>query len=216
MDNRFYPFTEIHPYRPWYHRIRILTLGESVLENQERLRIRDNILRDASQITLADTRASGSMTPASAVGIGVKPVGVGFTGMLETAQTWAKINSVPHTPTHMPVSTSTLPEFMGGSLSWDSAKRDQIAESKTIKGKGPLTNSPIPVLENLALESSSGESSPSVTNAAVKASGPVSGQVSPSVAGNASGQVFEQASVNSSPENDATPATFPPPGLPGF
>jgi hypothetical protein len=205
MDNRYYPFTEIHPYRPWYHRIRILTLGESVLENQERLRLRDHILRDATAVTLEDTRSLGSMTPATTIGVGVKPVGVDFTGMLEASQTWSKIKSVSSTPNVVP-STSTLPEFMGGDKSWDTHKiiqseiEDYVAESKTIKGKvqiETLSTQPSGVettVTNIesSSDSSSGVTSPNVTQPAV--------DLADGVAGNISG---DSSSVHSAVENNS-------------
>ena len=142
MDERFYPFTEIHPYRPWYSRIRVLTLGETVLENQERLRIRDHILRDVTAITLEDTRLSGAITPASAVGVGVKPISSSFLGALEAAQTWAKIKSIPSTPVAGPSNLEiNIPESLsdeGGVKSWDAHKVDKASESITESIKTPL------------------------------------------------------------------------------
>jgi hypothetical protein len=199
MDDRFYPFTEIHPYRPWYHRIRILTLGESTLENQERLRLRDHILRDATSITLADTRSLGSMTPATTVGVGVKPVGVEFTGMLDAVQTWAKVKSVSTTPNVVPSTSAPIPEF-GGNWDINLPKNDElgnfVAESKTIKGKSPVVASLIPtVVESTTniveatttmIESSSGSSGSSVAG---NVSTHGSGYASPAAASNVSGHV---------------------------
>lgn len=139
MDNRFYPFTEINPYRPWYTRLRILTLGETVAEYHERIQIRDAILFESS-INIQDTRSLGSLTPMSGVGIGVK-----VPGILEATQTWAKIRSLPTTPNYVP---SNLPESVthpGGSTSWDTHKVDMTelddhiakAEIREIKGKAP-------------------------------------------------------------------------------
>lgn len=88
------------------------------------------------------------MTPASTVGLGVKPVGVGFTGLIEGAQTWSRINSIPGTPNIIPASSSAPLqdiEGIGGNKSWDihhinkEEVDDYIANSKTIKGKTPVS-----------------------------------------------------------------------------
>lgn len=179
MDNRFYPFTEIHPYRPWYHRIRILVLGESALENQERLRLRDHILRDATAVTLEDTRSLGSMTPATAVGLGVKQVGMEFTGMLEAVQTWSKIKSVSRTPNVIP--SAPLPEFIEGGSSWDTHKihKSEVADGTKVESSS---------------DSSSGVSSPNVAQATEE----VSGNITPSVGDQASVHSAQSAIENNS------------------
>src|SRR5882757_5665469 len=65
QDQRFYPFTNINPYKPWYTRIRILLLGETMNEMEVRLRDRDFALRDYLAIQVTDVRTLGSQTPAT-------------------------------------------------------------------------------------------------------------------------------------------------------
>jgi hypothetical protein len=218
MDNRFYPFTEIHPYRPWYHRIRILTLGETALENQERLALRDHILRDITAITLEDTRSLGSMTPATVVGVGVKPVGVDFPGMLETAQTWSKLYSAPTTPNVVPgSSTSQLTEFAGGNKSWDGHQIDQteledyVAESKTIKGKVAVTASPLPTVEITPADTSSSLANVESTSPALEPSSPnveCSPIVEPTNVVSSSGSSSRSSSGSGSPSNHSSPSSI--------
>jgi hypothetical protein len=90
------------------------------------------------------------MTPATMLGVGVKQVGGEFTGMLETAQTWSRLNSLPEI------------EGIGGDKSWDihhinkTEIDDYIANSKTIKGKTPVTSSMIPsIVETAPIETTS-------------------------------------------------------------
>jgi hypothetical protein len=79
-DRRFYPFTEIHPYQPWYHRVKILVFGENTLEKVQRLELRDKIWKNLMPIALNDLRnpsniVSGYSSPGlSNVGIGIKTI----------------------------------------------------------------------------------------------------------------------------------------------
>jgi hypothetical protein len=66
-DSRFYPFTNVNPYSPWYTRRpggqRILMFGESSVEIEQRIRDKRFALREYLAIQVTDARTSGSMSP---------------------------------------------------------------------------------------------------------------------------------------------------------
>jgi hypothetical protein len=59
-DNRFYPFTEVHPYDSWYERFRVSILGETSYERAVRLSMKDQIINGFFVPTI---KASAQVTP---------------------------------------------------------------------------------------------------------------------------------------------------------
>jgi hypothetical protein len=123
-DNRYYPFTEVHPLQPWYQRVKTLILGESTLEKSQRLELRNQIWNGLVPVSLNDLRtpsniASGYSTPGlSNVGIGIKTVsGSNFLETIEASSSFHnifnKIASIPSTPKLLPSN------LVGGNNTWD-------------------------------------------------------------------------------------------------
>lgn len=46
QDKRFYPFTKINPIAPWHQRLKMLLIGENVVEYQQRMHDIDYALRE--------------------------------------------------------------------------------------------------------------------------------------------------------------------------
>jgi hypothetical protein len=142
-DGRFYPFTEIHPFKPWYQRIKVLVLGESATELRQRLHVRDVAWANMMPITLGQVAQSGSMTPnivsgsitpsIGQIGLGMRSVsGNPFMEWIEAGTSYRnvaeKLFSVPPTP-------KIVPEFEGGASSWS----ENLSETFTNIVKSPTT-----------------------------------------------------------------------------
>ena len=105
-DNRYYPFTEVHPYDSWYERLRVSIIGESSYERAVRLRMKDQIVNNFFVPTL---KASAQVTPHIS-SVGLEP------------SVWNRLQSLPSTPTLSPLPglpSANLPILPGQEL-WDS------------------------------------------------------------------------------------------------
>lgn len=104
-DDRFYPFTNINPYAPWWERLRMQIFGESLAEINERMIDKDFAMRDYLAIAV-DKTAKGSQTPVSTdtltpniAALGIKNVsGSSFMDAIEAStsylQTEAKLEDI--------------------------------------------------------------------------------------------------------------------------
>ena len=107
FDNRFYPFTNVYPYDPWFKRMRISLFGETVSEEAKRLAIRNTIFEDLMPaLNVTPQISSTPLTPTiTTVGLGLNLTNMD-TGFMTVA---SKLSSVANTPTHLPVQ---LPEMV--------------------------------------------------------------------------------------------------------
>lgn len=118
-DNRFYPFTEVHPYNPWYKKLKIYLLGETTFEQSTRNLLKRDILHGF--IPLADTPRIITSVPVSpSVGQLGLSLGVNSGDALESTtsylSTLTKISSVPNTPSMTPINIPL--ESFEGANSW--------------------------------------------------------------------------------------------------
>ena len=116
QDLRYYPFTEINPYAPWYSKIKSLIFSETAAEYKERMLIRSAAWQELSNIldknsggimqsvtnSGYNTPMPGIWTPAN-VGIGMKSVsGSTFVDQIAATTSYSnlmeKFSSVPSTP----------------------------------------------------------------------------------------------------------------------
>lgn len=107
-DNRFYPFTTVDPFKPWYSRFRIGMFGESNLETLQRMRDRDFALREAIALAVKPIHSTGFITPGLGnVGLGLRFDSVsGATDWIAAGsshqRTLGLMQSLPMTPRHIP------------------------------------------------------------------------------------------------------------------
>lgn len=111
-DNRYYPFTEVHPFDPWLERLRVSILGETSYERAVRLSVKDQILNGFFVPTI---KASAPVTPhISSVGL--------------DQSVWNRLHSLPSTPTTvlspLPNIAQTNLPIMAGAELWDSHVKD--------------------------------------------------------------------------------------------
>jgi hypothetical protein len=108
-DNRYYPFTEVHPYDSWYERLRVSILGESSYERAVRLSMKDQIINNFFVPTI---KASAQVTPH------ITSVGL-------DQSVWNRFHSLPSTPisilSPLPnIAPTNLPlENVPGSGQWE-------------------------------------------------------------------------------------------------
>jgi DNA polymerase type B, organellar and viral len=119
-DNRFYPFTEVHPYNSWYTKLRLSILGETNFEQSVRMHAKREILNGLIPSISESPRIIQSVPVSPYIG----QVGLGFgvnSGDAAEAsssffRTATKIASLPNTPKLTPL--NILPEIVEGLNSW--------------------------------------------------------------------------------------------------
>lgn len=107
-DDRFFPFTEVHPFDPWYERLRVSIFGESSYERATRLRMKDQIIQGFFVPTI---KASAQVTPH-----------ISSVGLEGSTSVFNRLHSLPSTPTLSPlpnIASTNLPIMPGAEL-WDS------------------------------------------------------------------------------------------------
>jgi hypothetical protein len=106
FDNRFYPFTNNDPFKPWYHRLRISLFGESVAEIDQRIFDKNFALREA--INVLD-RKSGLLPS----GINT-PAGLGLILHLDPSiyPEWANVIRTERILSRLPQTPVNMPEFI--------------------------------------------------------------------------------------------------------
>jgi hypothetical protein len=101
-DNRFYPFTQADPFKPWYSRLRILLFGETASEIDTRMHAKDIAFRTMMPTNFSGSVTSGSITPSiGIIGLGTPiPSGSGFMDNVTNSfsNISSKFNTVPSTP----------------------------------------------------------------------------------------------------------------------
>lgn len=104
-DRRFYPFTEVNPFTPWYTKWRIAMFGETTAESFDRLRHKHYAYRvlEALAVTNNEFTSVGGATPAVNLGIGVKTPTFNFVEALHTLNTESKFSNLTPTPKLLPI-----------------------------------------------------------------------------------------------------------------
>jgi hypothetical protein len=103
-NNRLYPFTEYNPFRPWYHRIKVIMFGESVAERLERLDIREQAWK-----TMIPTMSGNTLDVVSApfigsLGLELRPLSPSLTEATSSFRnTLEAFRSVTPTPRSLPI-----------------------------------------------------------------------------------------------------------------
>lgn len=163
-DNRFYPFTNINPLAPWHQRLKMLVIGESVAEYQDRMVDLDFALRDFAHITVKDTRLGGSLTPAlpstpipggmtpvawwpsspSVTNIGVGIKGVSGSGVVEVIQASTSYNTLADKLASLPSTPNVLPE--AANPSWSAHTVDKAEVAKYFDNKLSSVPKPAPTV----------------------------------------------------------------------
>lgn len=100
-DRRYYPFTEVNPYSPWYSKFKIAVFGESSAENLERNNVLHMLNKEVNDLLSKGRGATGPEIAAN-VGIGTN-IPTASTSFVETLNTANKLNSAPPTPIEIPL-----------------------------------------------------------------------------------------------------------------
>jgi hypothetical protein len=122
FDNRYYPFTEVNPFKPWYEKIRIKVFGETVAEEARRLAFKNSLTTDYFGIirSYSNDLSSPIVSPMASPmlnTLGLRNVsGHKIQDIINAGpsydQIWNKLTSTPNTPNINP--STLLPELEGG------------------------------------------------------------------------------------------------------
>jgi len=159
-DRRYYPFTEINPYLPWYQQLKIKLFGESVSESLERFKVRQvaDRIYDSLQVSKGKFRNVSGLTPVTTpiftptpnnwignLGINTPTIGSGlntptkslnFFDYINDTNTQNRLNSLTPTPTTIPtLSDENLKNIGGGASDW--------LQSKNVTPKASTSKLPI-------------------------------------------------------------------------
>jgi len=129
-DRRYYPFTENNPFLPWYSKIKIHFLGESMSESLQRFKDREIAERIYSSLQVSKGKFTSveGLSPNLWAG-GVASVGLGvntpitsfnYADAIHAINVENKFNTLSPTPKAIPI----LPEFEGGNSSWKVHEKD--------------------------------------------------------------------------------------------
>lgn len=191
-DNRFYPFTNINPLAPWHQRLKMLVIGESVAEYQQRMQDIDYALRDFSYISVKDVREFGSMTPAGVltpapggmtpvawwpsspsvtnIGVGIK--GVSGSGLTEVIQASTSYNTLADKLASIPSTPNVLPESYGSNSTWSAHTVDKAELAKYFDNKPSIVSNVTPTVEDTLSQDLDGFIKPSYSSVVGKGKQP--------------------------------------------
>jgi hypothetical protein len=170
-DRRFYPFTEINPYLPWYKQLKTHLIGESVSESLERFKDRTIAERVYNSLQVSKgkftdvTAATPLLTPTpnnwiGSVGIKTPTIGSGMTtpnlgfnifDQISSETIQNRLNSLTPTPNNVPsLSDDNLMQIGGRAADWiTNNDPSKIASSSTIPSHQnliPVHNNPFDLL----------------------------------------------------------------------
>lgn len=108
-DYKYYPFTNIKPYSPWYSKLKLVFFGETPIESLDRFKERTYAERVINSLTLTNGKAVdiGAVTPSVVVGIGINTPSFSLIDAIHNNNVANKLNSIPSTPKLVP----TIPTF---------------------------------------------------------------------------------------------------------
>jgi hypothetical protein len=120
-DNRYYPFTEVHPYNPWYTKLRLYLLGETSYEYSNRMHFKREVLNGIMPPISESSRITSSIPSSPSVGNLGLTFGVNSGDAIEASssffKTATKFNSLPNTPKLAPLNIP-VETLEGGTSSW--------------------------------------------------------------------------------------------------
>jgi hypothetical protein len=139
-DRRYYPFTEVNPFLPWYKKLKVAVFGEGTFDSLQRLKDKTYADRIYESITISKgkykmvegltpstTPIPGTSTPGwASVGVGIKPTFVNYIDALHDFNVENKLKSITPIPKVIP---TTLPDTVIADVGeW----KNYNVESKTI------------------------------------------------------------------------------------